>query len=261
MLERRPARTVDARAADPEVIDSEVVDPGAADLGRAPVEGHGRHQGRFPGYDVLAKRDGPSWNEPTRRAVEERLAVPRTPRFFTEDEFAAVGAVAARLVPQASSAGEAQIPVAALVDHKLHAGTTDGYRGAGMPRQDEAWRRGLRALDAEAHAEYSAPFAGLPPAAQDELLRRMHAGELQHPAWAGMPCDTFFKQRLAHDVVLAYYSHPTAWNQIGWGGPASPRGYVRMGYDEHDPWEATEAKPDAAPGERDAALRKNRRAR
>ena len=57
-----------------------------------------------------------------------------------------------------------------------------------------------------------------------------------------MSAKTFFKQRMAHDIVYAYYAHPTAWNEIGWGGPASPRGYVRMGYNERDPWEAAEVK-------------------
>jgi len=28
---------------------------------------------------------------------------------------------------------------------------------------------------------------------------------------------------------VAYYMQPTAWSEIGWGGPASPRGYVRHG--------------------------------
>ena len=46
-----------------------------------------------------------------------------------------------------------------------------------------------------------------------------------------MPPKTFFPQRMAHDIVMAYYSHPTSWNEIGWGGPASPRGYVRMDFD------------------------------
>ena len=53
----------------------------------------------------------------------------------------------------------------------------------------------------------------------------------------------------------AYYAHPTAWNEIGFGGPASPRGYVRMGFDRRDPWEAAEAKP----GDEAAARRENRR--
>ena len=42
---------------------------------------------RYPGYDVLAKRTTPSWNAQTRRVVDQRLAVPREPRFFTADEF------------------------------------------------------------------------------------------------------------------------------------------------------------------------------
>jgi hypothetical protein len=30
-------------------------------------------------------------------------------------------------------------------------------------------------------------------------------------------------------VLAAFYSHPWAWNEIGFGGPAYPRGYMRLG--------------------------------
>ncbi|MGH8181653.1 MAG: GMC family oxidoreductase [Steroidobacteraceae bacterium] len=40
-----------------------------------------------------------------------------------------------------------------------------------------------------------------------------------------------------------FYAHPTSWSEIGYGGPASPRGYVRMDYDRRDPWEAAQARP------------------
>ncbi len=30
-------------------------------------------------------------------------------------------------------------------------------------------------------------------------------------------------------VLGAFYSHPWAWNEIGFGGPAYPRGYMRLG--------------------------------
>ncbi len=33
-----------------------------------------------------------------------------------------------------------------------------------------------------------------------------------------MPSKLFFHQRILADVVKAYYAHPTAWNEIGWGG-------------------------------------------
>ena len=83
----------------------------------------------------------------------------------------------------------------------------------------------------------------------------MQKGALKGAAWGNMPSDAFFNMRMAHDIVLAYYAHPTAWSEIGWGGPASPRGYVRMDFDERDSWEAAEVKA----GDVEAARRKNRR--
>ncbi len=207
---------------------------------------------RYPGYDVLAKRNTPSWNETTRQVINRRLAVPREPRFLTADEFATLGAIAARIVPQPAS--RAPIPVAALVDEKLFRDQSDGFRGDGMPLEREAWRRGLAAIEAEARAAHSKPFASLDEGAQDALLSRVERGEAEDPAWAGMKPKTFWKQRLINDIVHAYYAHPTAWSEIGWGGPASPRGYVRMGYDERDPWEAAEAH-----GDPQAARRRNDR--
>jgi hypothetical protein len=73
------------------------------------------------------------------------------------------------------------------------------------------------------------------------LIGRMERGELHRPEWGSMRPADFFKRRMTRDIVLAYYAHPTAWSEIGWGGPASPRGYVRLGFDDRDPWEAAEA--------------------
>ncbi|MGJ4931144.1 gluconate 2-dehydrogenase subunit 3 family protein [Bradyrhizobium sp. HKCCYLS2038] len=196
---------------------------------------------RYPGYDVLAKRNGPSWNDKTREVIAERLSVTATPLFFSTDEFVLLQAIAARIVPQPAT--RPAIPVAALVDRKLHTNISDGYRPAGMPRQRDAWRSGLHALDAEARYAFERSFVDLSTAQQDQLLHRAEAGQLTAADWGDMRCDDFFKRRLLHDIVLAYYSHPTAWSEIGWGGPASPRGYVRLGDNERDPWEAAEASP------------------
>jgi hypothetical protein len=206
---------------------------------------------RYPGYDVLSKRHTPSWNEKTREVIDRRLSLPRTPRFFSEPEFATVEAIAAQIVPQPKH--RPPIPVAALIDDKLFENVQDGYRVTGLPRDREAWRRGLLALNAEAEATHQQVFRYLTGPQQHELLKRMEQGELKGDAWGDMPCKTFWKQRMVPDIVRAYWSHPTAWNEIGWGGPASPRGYVRMGYDERDPWEATEAHDNP-----DYARRKNR---
>ena len=194
---------------------------------------------RYPGYDVLAKRTGPSWNEQTRRVITRRLSIDPGPRFFTVEEFRTVSAIAVRIVPQ--PVDRPPIPVAALIDDKLHRGTSDGYRLAGTPRDGEAWRLGLRALDAEAEAAYGGRFYCLSEGLQDTLLMRMQRGELKAPLWGEMAPRDFFSKRMARDIVLAYYAHPTAWSEIGWGGPASPRGYVRLDYNERDRWEAVEA--------------------
>jgi len=124
-----------------------------------------------------------------------------------------------------------------------------------MPRETEAWRRGLKALDEEAKHAFGFRFRELPEHDQDALLARMEKGVLKGPAWGNMASETFFKMRMARDIVLAYYAHPTAWSEIGWGGPASPRGYVRMDFNERDPWEAAEVEN----GDIEAAGRKNRR--
>jgi hypothetical protein len=196
---------------------------------------------RYPKYDVLAKRHTPSWNEKTRRVIDQRLAVPREPRFLTAEEFQTLDALAARIVPQPPT--RAPIPVAALIDMKLFEDHGDGYRDDRLPSLCEAWQRGLRALDAEARATRGGAFHTLSAAEQDALLHAAQEGALSNPAWQGMASKLFFAKRLLLDIVKAYYSHPTAWSEIGYGGPASPRGYVRMDFDRRDPWEAAEAKP------------------
>ncbi len=210
---------------------------------------------RYPGYDVLAKWDTPSWNAATRDAVARRLSVPREPRFFDQPRFRALVAVCDRIVPQAP--GRDPVPTAALVDSKMHERRHDGYRHAELPEQGEAWRRGLAALDEAARRDHGADFAALTGEQQDELLRRTERGQLRAEALGDMPPHSFFKHRVIPDVTSAYYSHPAAWSEIGFGGPASPRGYVRTALNRRDPWEAAEARP----GREAAALRENKRVR
>lgn len=196
---------------------------------------------RYPGYDVQSKRQGLSWNEPTRRAVDERLAV-HGPQFLEADLWRTLNAVCARIVPQPGD--RAPVPVAALVDGKLFANRGDGFRDVRQPPLRKAWQLGLAALDAEARARHDKGFAELSGTEQDALLQAMQEGALDHPAWQGMPPALFFSQRLVHDITAAYYAHPTAWSEIGFGGPASPRGYVRLDSDKRDAWEAAEARRD-----------------
>jgi hypothetical protein len=197
---------------------------------------------RYPGYDVLSKRHSVSWNDKTREVVDQRLAIPpERRRFFTEDEWRTLVALCARIIPQRGERPAA--PLAAMIDEKVFDNATDGYRDSRLPPLGEAWRRGLAALDAEANAAHGRAFHLLSAGEQDGVLSAAHKGFAGHAAWMGMPASLFFEKRVVHDIVAAYYAHPNAWSEIGFGGPAAPRGYVRMGADRRDPWEASEARP------------------
>jgi hypothetical protein len=210
---------------------------------------------RYPGYDVLAKRHSPSWNEQTRRVLDERLAIdPNHHEFLTDAEWLTLRAVCAQIVPQPPSR-ERPVPVAAMIDQKLRTDSRDGHRHWQLPPLREAWRLGLQALDAEAVKRHGKRFHELESGQQVELLTAIQEGRAHESAWGGMPAAVFFHNRLLHDVVAAYYAHPIAWNEIGFGGPASPRGYVRLNYDRRDPWEASEARP----GREEQARRENAR--
>jgi hypothetical protein len=196
----------------------------------------------YPDYDVLSKRWTESWNETTRQVIDRRLGVPREPRFFSSTEWRTLNAVCDRIMPQPKD--RPPVPLAAYVDQKITDRLLDGYRYAQLPPQGEAWQRGLAALEQSANDAYGCSFHDLPPEWQDMLLRRMQQGELVGDAWGGMPCKLFFDHRVIPDITHAYYAHPTSWNEIGFGGPASPRGYVRMGLDRRGPWDAAEARPE-----------------
>ncbi len=232
---------------------------------------------RYPGYDVLRKRDTPSWDDVTREVIEARLAQRNEPRFCNDAQWRALDALCAVIVPRSRApkpelSGAApnenggknaerwagvSVPVAAVVDMKLHHDARDGYRDARLPPLRDAWRIGLAALDAESRQSYGAAFADLDRTQQRELLTRMQRGDLKNDAWQGMSCKVFFTLRVLHDIASAYYAHPQSWNEIGFGGPANPRGYVRMQANRRDPWEASEASP----GREARARQENRRAR
>ncbi|MFL9959302.1 gluconate 2-dehydrogenase subunit 3 family protein [Paraburkholderia nemoris] len=216
---------------------------------------HSPRASRYPGYDVLRKRHTPSWDETTRRVVDARLATRREPTFLGDAAWRTLDALCGRVVPQ--PADRPSVPVAALVDARLQRDQRDGYRDARLPPTRAAWQRGLEALDAEAHAHYNVLFHQIDCGEQDALITKMQKGELTNAAWGDMPPQLFFADRVLHDICGAYYSHPASWSEIGFGGPASPRGYIRLVAGRRDPWEAVEATP----GGEDEARKENERVR
>jgi hypothetical protein len=192
----------------------------------------------YRGYDVLAKWDTPSWNDRTREVVRRRLHEVPERRFLTEEEWRLLEAVTARLIPQPDR--EEPVPIVPWIDDKLFRNDGPGYRYADMPPMREAWRQGLKGIAGEARDRHGRPFEDLTSAQQDEILTDVQHGRTDGRWWGDLPPGGFFLHLLLKESVAIYYSHPAAWSEIGFGGPASPRGYVRLGFDARDPWEAEE---------------------
>jgi Gluconate 2-dehydrogenase subunit 3 len=189
-------------------------------------------RGRYPGYNVLDQAD--HWDEVTRRLVLDRIDNVPPIRFFTDDEARTLGTFCDLVMAQDR---EPKIPVLNTVDAKLFAGELDGFRYADMPDDRETWRRLAVGLDAAARRQGAGDFAGAAPDVQARVVAALAKGDPNGEVWDEMPPDKTWKV-VSRAILSAFYSHPWAWNEIGFGGPAYPRGYVRLGVGQRESWEA-----------------------
>jgi len=99
----------------------------------------------------------------------------------------------------------------------------------------------LKGIDETAQALFGGKtFVDLDPLSQDVVLTHVARGDAPGATWERIPAARFFKSVLSITVVKIYYAHPAAWNEVGYGGPSSPRGHVRKWEGGVDPWEARE---------------------
>ena len=111
--------------------------------------------GRFPGFDVLSQAG--HWDQVTADLVTARTGPQRAPEFFTETEQPTAAALLNQLTGQCDEPLE--VSLLEMVDARLAAGETDGWRYADMPEDGQAWRDSLAFLDADATAQFRAGFA------------------------------------------------------------------------------------------------------
>jgi hypothetical protein len=199
---------------------------------------------RYPGYDVLDKWSSPDWDDQTREVVRRRLEEVPPIRFFNEHEALTLAAIAERIVPQLDRGEAEKIPIVPWIDEKLYEDKRDGYRYEELPPQREAWRLGLAGIDETSRALFDGKgFVELDPLSQDVVLHHVERGDASGGAWERLTPARFFRDVFSITIVKTYYAHPLAWNEIGYGGPSSPRGHVRKWEGGVDPWEAQEGKP------------------
>jgi Gluconate 2-dehydrogenase subunit 3 len=180
--------------------------------------------GRYPDYDVLENAD--RWDRATREVVTKRLDIPGPLRFFTAEEEPTLRAFCDVATAQDS---DPRVPVAEMVDDKLAAGRLDGYRYANMPHDPDTWRLVMRGLDEAAASRYGRDtFSACDAQSQEAIVAALADGSLHGGAWDELDVSRAFSVCM-RAILEAFYSHPWAWNEIGYGGPAYPQGYMRLG--------------------------------
>jgi hypothetical protein len=193
---------------------------------------------RYPEADALAQRG--HWDETTREVVLDRVRnVPRF-EFFDPHERTTVEALCARIVPQPHHEPDRRVPIAPWIDRLCRYDQHDGFRFDDMPGTARAWRWGLEGLDQSARALLGRSFADLAGPAQDRVLAAIRRGDPPGAVWARMPARRWWVYVALRQVTGVYYAHPFAWDEIGFGGPAYPRGYMALNFGRPEPWEARE---------------------
>jgi hypothetical protein len=193
-----------------------------------------QNRGRFPGFDVLAQVD--NWDDVTAGAVLDRLSHPTGLAFFTVQEVAIAAPLLDLLLAQD---GDPRVPVLELIDERLALDETDGWHYDSMPEDGGAWRRTLAYLDEDAHDRFDRGFAEL---RADEQAALVQAVQETDGDWHGFGSWHVWSLWTRY-ACTAFYSHPWAWNEIGFPGPAYPRGYLNLGVDALEKWEQKDAEP------------------
>jgi hypothetical protein len=191
--------------------------------------------GRFPDFDSTAEAD--HWDDTTSAVVMGRLGRPADVRFLSVSEEAAARALFDQLLDQHE---EPRVPVVHLVDARLADKQTDGWHFEGMPPDADAWRITLAALDDDSRERCGTTFAEASRDQQAELLQAI--ADLGGRPWQDLPADQVWGLWTRYACV-AFYSHPWAWDEIGFAGPAYPRGYKNIGIDAREPFEVADADP------------------
>jgi len=194
-------------------------------------------RGRYPGFDVLDSAG--EWDEVTAGVVLARLAPPGDLAFFTPTEVAVAGPLLDLLLCQD---GDPRVPVLALIDARLASGETDGWHYDELPEDADAWRESLVRLDADARAAYAGRgFAHLVTAERAAVLQAVQDLAADGGRWHDWPAEHVWSLWTRY-ACTAFYSHPWAWNEIGFPGPAYPRGYLSLGVGARDRWEAPDRR-------------------
>lgn len=188
----------------------------------------------YSSFDVMEYVD--EWDSHTKEVVKKRMGPFPQNKFLTAKEVQCITKIADYLTYDSDE--DILAWVVHHFDSILAGDIGESQRKYGTPLERDLVRDGIKALDESAIKAHGKDFMSLGPKEQQDLITDIQKGQAPKvPQWSKAPQQEFFK-KLAEIIVSAYYSHPTVWSQVGYGGPAYPRGYIRVELGVTDPWEA-----------------------
>lgn len=203
---------------------------------------------RYPEFDVMQEQE--AWDAHTQAIVTKRLEPPPSPSgqkgAWSEAERARLHCVLMHLLYE--DRDEILSFVVGHFEQKVAERYGEAQRKRNVPVEDQLVTSGLQGLDDVANHRHGQPFTQCETQQQYGILHDLQLGRLQKVGtMEQLPQKELFTKLLGL-AVEAYASHPEVWSEMGYAGPAYPRGYYRIELGLRDPWEPT-ATHDAEPGE------------
>lgn len=178
------------------------------------------------------------WDSHTRQIVGKRTETDSffPLQYFTEKESSTLFQLCAIFLD------DLRDPIISFIVHHfdstLAANIGESQRKAGVPQQSVLIRDGLALLDQVCTHIYGSSFDSLKDETKKEVVSNLMQGNFTlEYGQISIPVKDFI-QKISSEATAAYYSHPIIWSEIGYAGPAYPRGYVRTELGLTDPWEA-----------------------
>ncbi len=188
----------------------------------------------YPDYNVLDSIN--EWDEHTKEVVLKRLGPFPEKRFLQEQEVRKLRLIIKHMVYDERD--DIFDWILSYMDQRLHSEIGEFQRKPGTPPEKVLIREGLKALDSLSFKLYQKSFEEAAVEEQFAMLASLQLGKAaQIPEWSKIPQKDLFN-KLLDMIISTYYSHPTIWSEMGYGGPAYPRGYYRIELGWTDPWEA-----------------------
>jgi hypothetical protein len=188
----------------------------------------------YPTFDVM--EESMKWDVHTKTIVNARLIREHAYGYVTVVEAETLRAWCSLLMDD--HRGEIIQYVINHIDQVLSENRGEGHRKVDTPPLRLLLRQGLKAIDETGWIANSQPFFQLDETNQRSIMLQI-SNDSYPPTknWGGIPQKILF-QKLLQLCVEAYYAHPLVWSEIGFGGPAYPRGYALHRPDQLESWEA-----------------------